>query len=100
MPSENRKLTNFIKGRCIASMTHENDVAEIHFQDGSAIKIKTPMKATIPNFSTPQTITKVRQVGVCIWFDTEEGQSLQIPLKEETASVMLRDKSGVLEYAD
>jgi hypothetical protein len=100
MPSENHKLTNIIKGRSIISMSHENDVAEIHFHDGSMLKVKTSHKAAVPTINMPRTIVKARQHNTCLWFDTEDGESLQFTLQEETSSVMLRDKSGVLEYAD
>jgi len=66
--------------------------------------------AVIPGDAGRQAITKtgkavgttkaVRQQGTTLDLDFEGGGTLQIPLAEETSSVMVRDKSGVMEYAD
>jgi len=42
----------------------------------------------------------VRRQGTTLDLDFESGGTLQIPLAEETSSVMVRDKSYVMEYAD
>ena len=42
----------------------------------------------------------VRQSGTTLDFDLENGQTLSLQTREATSSVLLRDKNGVLEYAD
>ena len=45
-------------------------------------------------------VKTVRQQGTTLDLDFEGGGTLAIPLAEETSSVMVRDKSGTMEYAD
>ncbi len=66
--------------------------------------------AVIPDAGSGQAVTKtgeaggtvqaVRQQGTTLDLEFEGGGTLAIPQAEETSSVMVRDKNGVMEYAD
>ena len=47
-----------------------------------------------------RTVKSVRQEGDVLNVDFEDGSTLQVQLKEATASVMVRNKENKLEYAD
>ena len=47
-----------------------------------------------------RTVKAVRQSDDVLNIDFEDGSTLQVQLKEATASVMVRDKQNKLEYAD
>jgi len=47
-----------------------------------------------------RTVKSVRQTDDVLNLDFEDGSTLQVQLKEATASVMVRDKENRLEYAD
>ena len=94
----NRKLTPIIAGRAVKSAKQTDGVLQIEFDDGSVMKIKTgvPFTASIAG----RTVKAVRQKATELDLDFADGTSSAITLAEETSSVMLRDKAGVLEYAD
>jgi len=94
----NRKLTPILAGRAVKSAKHANGVLAIKFTDDSVMRIKTgaPFKDSIAG----KTVKAVRQKATEFDLDFADGTSAAITLAEETASVMLRDKAGVLEYAD
>lgn len=45
-------------------------------------------------------VDKVRQDDAVLVLDFTDGSTMQIKLADPTSSVMIRDKSGKLEYAD
>jgi hypothetical protein len=47
-----------------------------------------------------RTVKAVRQTGDLLNLDFEDGSTLEIRLKEATASVLVRDKDHKLQYAD
>jgi hypothetical protein len=47
-----------------------------------------------------RTVKTVRQTDDVLNLDFEDGSTLQVQLKEATASVMVRDRENKLEYAD
>jgi hypothetical protein len=47
-----------------------------------------------------RTVKGVRQTDAVLNIDFEDGSTLQIQLKEATASVVVRSKENKLEYAD
>lgn len=99
--SRNQKLTPIIKGRTIAQVVWDGPAAQLHFGDGSVLRIHAA--AAPASGSPPVTLGKVlavRQSLDSIAFDLEGPSSLQFALAEPTSCVMLRDAKGVLEYAD
>lgn len=97
----NQKLTRVIKGRSIAQIGWEGPTANLHFDDGSVMRIHT---TGAPASNEPPAVLgkvrAVRQSTETIAFDLENGSALQISLAEATSCVMLRDAKGALEYAD
>ena len=99
--SRNQKLTPVIKGRTITALTWDGLAAQLHFDDGSVLRIHT--SAAPPAGKPPATlgkVTAVRQSLDTIVFALEEPSTLQFALAEPTSCVMLRDAQVVLEYAD
>jgi len=93
----NHKLTGIIKGRVISGSSNQDDLATIIFTDGSKMAVKT---AGSPTIASSGTIEKVRQQGTELDLDFEDGSTLTIQTAEATSCVMVRDKNGVMEYAD
>lgn len=52
------------------------------------------------NAASTGTVDKVQQADTTLVLMMEGGESLTIPLAEETSSVMVRDKGHGMEYAD
>jgi len=99
--SRNQKLTPIIKGRTIAQIGWDGPAAQLHFGDGSVLRIHTA--AAPPHGAPPATLGKVlavRQSLDAIAFDLDGASSLQFALAEPTSCVMLRNAKGALEYAD
>jgi hypothetical protein len=99
--ARNQKLTPIIKGRTIAQIRWEGPTAQLHFDDGSVLRIHSAAAptGTVP----PATLGKVRAVRQSldtIAFDLETPATVQFVLAEPTSCVMLRDAKGALEYAD
>jgi hypothetical protein len=99
--ARNQKLTPVIKGRTIAQLSWDGPAAQLHFDDGSVLRIHTV--AAPPSGPPPVTLGKVRAVRQSldtIAFDLDGPSTLQFALAEPTSCVMLRDAKGSLEYAD
>ena len=96
--ASNHKLTSILQGRTIAGTSNSNNVLTISFTDGSKMTVQTTGSSN--SASTGGTIKAVRQQGTTLNLDMENGGTLEIPLAEETSSVMVRDASGTMEYAD
>jgi len=96
--ASNHKLTSLIEGRAIAGTENSGGVLTITFTDGSKMTVQTA--GSTSSASTGGVIKAVRQQGTALDLDFASGGTLAIPLAEETSSVMVRDKNGVMEYAD
>lgn len=96
--ARNQKLTKVIAGRSIAGTEPAADALKVRFDDGSTMTVRTsgPAKGA----GAQAKVKAVRQQGTTLNLDLEDGSTVEIPTAEETSSVMLRDKNGVLEYAD
>ncbi|HLI47607.1 MAG TPA: hypothetical protein VKV18_02790 [Chthonomonas sp.] len=96
--ARNQKLTGVIQGRTIASLQPQDVQLQITFTDGSKMTIRV---SEIPqNLPTGGTVRAVRQSGTTLQLDMEDGSTLTLQTAEATSCVLLRDKNGVLEYAD
>ena len=96
--ASNHKLTSLLQGRTIAGTSNSNNALTIAFTDGSQMTVQTSGSSN--SASTGGTVKAVRQEGTTLNLDMENGGTLEIPLAEETSSVMVRDASGTMEYAD
>ena len=96
--ASNHKLTTRLQGRTISGTANQNDALTISFTDQSKMTVQTAGSSN--SASTGGTIKAVRQSGTTLSLDMEGGSTLEIPLAEETSSVMVRDASGTMEYAD
>jgi hypothetical protein len=95
----NKKLTKIIAGRKITSVNQTANALDITFDDNSQAHIKTGANASA-NAMSGRTIRSVRQQGDVMNLDFSDGSSAEITLAEATSSVILRDASNKLEYAD
>jgi len=95
----NRKLTPLIAGRVVKSAVQTDNVLNIGFGDGSALRIKTAGPEQV-NIAPGSTVKAVRQTANGLNLDFADGSSVEIKLAEATSSVMLRNGAGALEYAD
>ena len=99
--SRNQKLTPIIRGRTIAQIGWDGPTAQLHFDDGSVLRIHTT--AAPPRGAPAAALGKVRAVRQSldtIAFDLEGATTAQFALADATSCVMLRDAKGALEYAD
>jgi hypothetical protein len=96
--SPNHKLTGVIKGRTFSGSSNSGDLMTIVFTDGSKMTVKTA--GTSNSASTGGTVKGVRQGGTTLELEFEDGGKLATTTAEETASVMVRDSEGKMEYAD
>ncbi len=96
--TSNHKLTGVLKGRTISGTSNQSDVLTILFDNGSKMTVQTA--GSSHSAATGGTVQAVRQAGTTLALDFEAGGMLEIPLAEETSSVMVRDKNGGMEYAD
>ena len=96
--ANNLKLTTLIQGRTIAGTSNQNDVLTLLFTDQSKMTVQTAGSSN--SASTGGTVQAVRQKGTTLSLDMEGGGTVEIQTAEETSSVMVRDKSGTMEYAD
>jgi hypothetical protein len=99
----NRKLTDILKGRVLDSCETLSDGLVLRFTDHSTMHITTRVpvpEPTVMSFRNAS-ISNVRQqdTNLLLEFESHE-QSLPFQTSEPTASVMLRDANGSLEYAD
>ncbi len=95
----NTMLQRIIAGRTIRALAVNAAPASITFTDGSVMRVKTgaPLQA---GTLIGKTIKSVRQGGLRLELQFEDGSTAQITLAEETSSVLLRDAKGTFEYAD
>jgi hypothetical protein len=99
----NRKLTGILKGRVLDSCETVSDGLVLRFSDHSTMHVKTgaPADKSAVASCCNAAISNVRQqdANLMLEFASHE-QSLRLQTSEPTASVMLRDAKGSLEYAD
>jgi hypothetical protein len=96
--ASNHKLTSVIKGRAIQTIAQEEGKLLVTFKDGSVMTVKTPDKEA-PKVQAG-TVKAVRQKDTQLSLDLEEGSTLEVTTVEPTASVMVRNKEHIMEYAD
>ena len=95
----NHKLTSVIRGRRVTAIGAQPKAALVHFDDGSTMTVQ--LGAVAPPSSPPTgRVRGVRQRGTTLDIDYEEGTTLELETAEATASVMVRDARGEMEYAD
>lgn len=94
----NRKLTPLLTGRTVKSVSQNENMFDIIFTDGSAMKIKGV--AEPGEDMVNRTVKAIRQKGDKLHLDFTDVTTLEVRLAEPTSSVMLRDGTGKLEYAD
>ncbi len=97
--TSNHKLTGILKGRSVTATQHQDGALLIIFDDDSTMKVKTGPQSS-NSAQTGGKVLKVQQQDKRLALDFEDGSVMEIPLAEATSSVMVRDKSGGLEYAD
>ncbi len=95
----NKKLTPIIAGRTVKSAAQADDGLRIGFGDGSTMRIKTA-GTDAPAIRAGAAVKAVRQKDDVFTLDFADGPSVTIKLAEATSSVMLRNSTGTLEYAD
>ena len=95
----NQKLTRLLAGRTIQAIQPRDTGWAVRFTDDSVLTIKTT-GAIVNDTWQNGTIKKVRQKDTALTLDFVDRATLVITLAESTASVLLRDHKGVLEYAD
>ncbi len=99
----NHKLTNLLSGRSLQQLKDVPDGFLIQFQDGSALHIKTAPGTAIGDYTelTGIRVSEVTQVDCLLAIKFQaDNRGLQFRTSEPAASVLLRNASGVLEYAD
>ncbi len=96
--ASNHKLTALLKGRTITTMSSESTETSVTFSDGSLMVIQTG--GAVTGGAPGAIVHAVRQAGTTLTLDFEGGSSMQPVTAEATSSVMVRDRSHVLEYAD
>lgn len=108
--ARNQKLTAVLKGRRIAGTQADEGRLRVQFDDGSIMTVKTGQpgpaapaaRAGAPDPVEPagRAVQAIRQRDTSLDIDFEDGSTWEITTAEATSSVMVRDKSHVLEYAD
>ena len=93
--TSNHKLTGVLQGRTINGTSNSGDTLTIHFTDGSQMTVQTTGSSN--SASSGGTIKAVRQQGTTLALDFEAGEGMELPLAEETSSVMVRGKDGTME---
>ena len=96
--TSNHKLTGVLQGRTINGTSNSGDTMTIYFTDGSSMAVQTAGSSN--SASSGGTVQAVRQQGTTLELAFEGGGTMEVPLAEETSSVMVRDKGGAMEYAD
>lgn len=96
--ASNHKLTSLLQGRTISGTSNQGNALTILFDDGFKMTVQTA--GSLNSAATGGKVKAVRQAGTTLDLDFEAGGTLEIPLAEETSSVMVRDKNNVMEYAD
>ena len=100
----NQKLTHVLAGRTLKRIEPAPDGFLLHWQDGSVMHIKSsqpPPALPAGAALSPATVARVRQQDTKLVLEFQTGHPpLEIETAEPTASVLLRNAQGALEYAD
>jgi len=96
--TSNHKLTALIAGRTVAGTSNAGDVLTVKFGDGSHMTVQTAGSSN--SAVTGGTVKAVRQSGTTLALDFAPSGTMEITTAEETSCIMVRDKSGAMEYAD
>jgi hypothetical protein len=93
--ARNQKLTNVIAGRTVKVATVEPGGVLVLFDDGSRMKIKTAVPATIP---PGDKVKSVYEAKTQLKIEFEDGSSATLCLADPGSSVAVRDKNNAVEY--
>lgn len=96
--ARNIHLTRVIAGRTATQLKLVQGEAKLRFDDGSVLTVR--LGAPPPPEPPLGRVRAVRQRDTTIQFDFEDAPTLTLITAEPTASVLLRDRDQVLEYAD
>ncbi len=96
--ARNQKLTAVLKGREAIEADGGDGRLAVSFGDGSTLTVR--LGAPAPDPIPLGVVRVVRQSDCDLVFLYEDGPSLELRTAEPTSCVMLRDRAGVLEYAD
>ena len=96
--ASNHKLTGVIAGKTVQTLSVDGGKLTIAFEDGTAMTVK--LGAVLPDATKIGVIQAVRQSGVALSLDYEDGSTLDIETQEETSNVMVRDENHKMTYAD
>lgn len=96
--TSNHKLSALLQGRAVSGIAHDDTQIAVTFTDGSTMTVQTG--GAVIGGAPGAVVRAVRQSGTALALDFEDGAHLQITTAEQTSSVLVRDKSHVLEYAD
>lgn len=96
--TSNHKLSALLKGRTVTTASSESAETLITFSDGSTMTVQT--KEAVTGGTPGAVVHAVRQADTTLVLDFEGSASMQMTTVEATSSVMVRDRSHVLEYAD
>ena len=96
--TSNHKLTTLIQGRTIAGTSNQNNTLTLTFTDKSQMTVQTAGSSN--SAATGGTVNAVRQEGTTLSLEMDSGSTMEIETAEETSSVMVRDASGTMQYAD
>ena len=93
----NDKLTRIIQGRTIELVIKEGELVEIVFDDHSKMRVKVVGGPTV-NVLREGKIKSVREEGLELYIDCENGSTATSRLAEPGSSVSVTDKAGGVEY--
>ena len=98
----NHKLWALIKGRVLQAADSVHDGIVLRFEDASTMHIKTPQPPSTADIESVRggSVAQVRQQNTSLVLTFDSGKQLSLQTTEPSASVLLRDGDGKLEYAD
>ncbi|MBX6333698.1 MAG: hypothetical protein IRY91_17775 [Gemmatimonadaceae bacterium] len=96
--ARNQKLTAVLRGRSIVDVAHRDATARVRFDDGSVMTVRTD--GTPPADVQHAPVRAVRQRDTILQLDLDPEGTVTFHTAEPTASVMVRDRKGTMEYAD
>ena len=101
--TRNEKLAHALSGKTIASTAYGDDGRTVRLSDGSTLTVHTndaplsfqPSSADVS--SSP--IAAAWEAGTTLRLGLSSGTTIDFPLTEEGAAVLVRDASGKVVYA-
>jgi hypothetical protein len=94
----NDQLTRVIQGRTIGLVIREGELVEIVFDDHPTMRVKVVGGPTV-NVLREGKIKSVRQEGLELYIDCEDGTIATLRLAESGSSVSVTDKAGRVQYS-